>query len=117
MIKHTQTIWRQQSTNCLSVFDHFVGLALKGLTSRGVFMALPNIYDVIFYARNLLNIYYGTFSLQKILVAFSDLLSTKLFLHLFKSYFCFITTIQIIFVIDNFINFINKMLMRQNTSI
>ena len=31
MVKHTQTICRQQPTNCLSVFDHFVGLALKGL--------------------------------------------------------------------------------------
>ena len=30
MVKHTQTIRRQQPTNCLSVFDHFVGLALKG---------------------------------------------------------------------------------------
>ena len=29
MVKHTQTIRR---LNCLSVFDHFVGLALKGLT-------------------------------------------------------------------------------------
>ena len=29
--KHTQTIRRQKPTNCLSVFDHFVGLALKGL--------------------------------------------------------------------------------------
>ena len=29
MVKHTQTIRRQQPTNCLSVFDHFVGLALK----------------------------------------------------------------------------------------
>ena len=28
MIKHTQTIRRQQPTNCLSVFDHFVGLSL-----------------------------------------------------------------------------------------
>ena len=28
---HTQTIRRQQPTNCLSVFDHFVTLALKGL--------------------------------------------------------------------------------------
>ena len=26
MVKHTQ-----KQTNCLSVFDHFVGLALKGL--------------------------------------------------------------------------------------
>ena len=32
MVKHTQTIRRQQPVNCLSVFDHFVGLALKGLS-------------------------------------------------------------------------------------
>ena len=31
MVKHTQAIRRQQPTNCLSMFDHFVGLALKGL--------------------------------------------------------------------------------------
>ena len=31
MVKHTQTIRRKISTNCLSVFDHFVGLVLKGL--------------------------------------------------------------------------------------
>ena len=31
MVKHTQTIWRQQPTNCLSVFDLFVALAFKGL--------------------------------------------------------------------------------------
>ena len=31
MVKHTQTIRRNLPTNCLSVFDHFVGLALKGL--------------------------------------------------------------------------------------
>ena len=29
MVKKTQTICRQQSTNCLSVFDHFVGWRLK----------------------------------------------------------------------------------------
>ena len=28
---NTQTIRRQQLTNCLSVFDHFVGLVLRGL--------------------------------------------------------------------------------------
>ena len=33
MIKHTQAILQQQLTNCSSVFDHFFGLALKGLTS------------------------------------------------------------------------------------
>ena len=31
MVKHTQTIHRLLPTNCLSVFDHFVGLALNGL--------------------------------------------------------------------------------------
>ena len=29
MVKHTQTIRRQQPTNCLNVFDHLVGLALQ----------------------------------------------------------------------------------------
>ena len=33
MVRHTQTIRRLQPTNCLSVFDPFVGLALKGLKS------------------------------------------------------------------------------------
>ena len=28
---NTQTIRQLLSTNCLSVFDHFIGLALKGL--------------------------------------------------------------------------------------
>ena len=29
MVKHTQTIRRQQPANCLSVLDHFAGLALN----------------------------------------------------------------------------------------
>ena len=33
MVKHTQAIRRVLPTNCLSVFDHFVELALKGLRS------------------------------------------------------------------------------------
>ena len=31
MVRHTQKIRRFLTTDCLSVFDHFVGLALKGL--------------------------------------------------------------------------------------
>ena len=31
LLVHTQTIRRQQPTICMSVFDHFLGLALKGL--------------------------------------------------------------------------------------
>ena len=33
MVKHTQTIRPLLPSNCLSVFDHFVGLARKGLIS------------------------------------------------------------------------------------
>ena len=33
MVKHTQIIRRQQPKNFLNVFDHFVGLALKGSIS------------------------------------------------------------------------------------
>ena len=34
MFKYTQAIRRQKPTNWLSVFDHFVGLALKGLKKK-----------------------------------------------------------------------------------
>ena len=42
MVKHTQTIRREQPTICLSVFGHFVGLGLKGLkyVSNGEFLLL-----------------------------------------------------------------------------
>ena len=33
MVKHTQKIRRQKPTNCLSVFDHFVNLARKRLST------------------------------------------------------------------------------------
>ena len=33
MVKHTQTIHRLLPTTCLSMFDHFMGLVLKGLNN------------------------------------------------------------------------------------
>ena len=33
MVKHTQTVRRQQLMNCLNVCNHFVGLTVKGLIS------------------------------------------------------------------------------------
>ena len=35
MVNYTQAILRLLPTNCLSVFDSFVGLALEGLTYLG----------------------------------------------------------------------------------
>ena len=43
MVKHTQTIRRLLLANCLSVFDHFKGLVLKGF-KRDVIMILSNNY-------------------------------------------------------------------------
>ena len=37
MVKHTQTIRQLLPTNCLSVFDQFIGLALKGLDDLFIF--------------------------------------------------------------------------------
>ena len=47
MIKHTQAILWQQATNNFSVFDHFIRLALKGLTpSHNVFCFAKNFYII-----------------------------------------------------------------------
>ena len=40
MVKHTQTIRRLLPTNCLSVFDHFVGLVLEGLNVNILLLTL-----------------------------------------------------------------------------
>ena len=65
MIKHGQTIYRQQPTNCLIVFDHFVGLAFKRLSSRK-FCTNPPIVKVSSQnnkcIQNLLPHYQGKFT-------------------------------------------------------
>ena len=38
MVKHTQAICRLLPTNCLSVFDYFVGSAFKGLGNTWAFI-------------------------------------------------------------------------------
>ena len=47
MIEHTQTIRRQQPTNCLSVYDHFVGLEFKGLTIFSETAHLSSIHFLV----------------------------------------------------------------------
>ena len=44
MVKHTQTICSQKPTNCLSVFDHCVGLARKGLSNNIIWNSAKNAY-------------------------------------------------------------------------
>ena len=45
MVKHIQTI-RRHSTNCLSVFDHFVGLELKGFNSLDLKFEIQNLVTI-----------------------------------------------------------------------
>ena len=47
MVKHTQTIRRMLLTNCLSVFHHFVELALKGLRLDKVSRANEKVLEVL----------------------------------------------------------------------
>ena len=39
-VKHTQTIRRQNANECLSVFDHFVGLTLKRYSNADLKISL-----------------------------------------------------------------------------
>ena len=47
MVKHNQTIRRQQPTDCLSVFDNFVGLALKRLITLHSTLTYVMLYSNI----------------------------------------------------------------------
>ena len=45
MVKHAQTIRWLLPTNCLSVFDHFVALALQGLTYHWSFFNIMRRFN------------------------------------------------------------------------
>ena len=52
MAKLTQAIRRQKPTNYLSVFDHFVGLALKGLNSFRLMLLFYTPKNKVYRALN-----------------------------------------------------------------
>ena len=49
MVKHTQTIRWQQATNCLSVFDHFVGVVLKELNVPLCFSKQGDVFNLVLF--------------------------------------------------------------------
>ena len=51
MTKHTQQFVGNLPTNCLSVFHHFVGLALEGLNSGLMYRFKHWLVLVYFYMR------------------------------------------------------------------
>ena len=48
MVKHAQTILPQKPTNCMSVLDNFMGLALKGLSLLGRTLLWHHISEIVF---------------------------------------------------------------------
>ena len=48
MVKRTQTVRRLLPTICLNVFDHFVGLALKGIMLQGIY-CLCHLHIFVFH--------------------------------------------------------------------
>ena len=76
MVKHTQTVRRQQATNCLSVFDHFVKLALKGLKYLLTFPSPVNsLHTYNFNARTYAKLF-----------VFSEVVILKIFYRYIKSF-------------------------------
>ena len=68
MVKHTQTIRRLMPTNCFSVFDHFVGLALKKLTSTSlIFMEQLYLITLPKTVTQIMHIYFIKQAMCKIL--------------------------------------------------
>ena len=47
MVRCTQTIHRVLMTSCLSVLDHFVGLALKGLSNLLIYLIHLTTYTFV----------------------------------------------------------------------
>ena len=47
MVKHTQIIRWQFAHNCLSVFDHFVLLALKGLSTQSSIIKTHLLFRIL----------------------------------------------------------------------
>ena len=50
MVRETHKTCQQQPTNCLSVFDDFVGLVIKGLRRTPWWMFLDFIFPLLFAA-------------------------------------------------------------------
>ena len=68
MVKHTQTVRRLLPTICLCVFDHFVGLVLKGLS------AARRVKSKNFLAPKSFKLSYG--KIWKILGVYSEVYQT-----------------------------------------
>ena len=80
MVKQTQTICRLLPANCLSVFDHFVGLALKRLriikaleeACKSLFQRFENKYlesstdncNVLISGNELITLLFGEFEIE-----------------------------------------------------
>ena len=64
MVRHTQTIRHLLPMNCLSVFDHFLGLALKGLRAHFMYFWTITWTKTQTYCKTILKIIINTYWLK-----------------------------------------------------
>ena len=77
MVKHTPTIRRLLPTNCLSVYDHFMGLTLKGLKLKYWLQKNQWYSNLRFHNYIVLYLFFPRFqSLYDFLIIFSKWLDT-----------------------------------------
>ena len=86
MVKHIQTIRRREATNCLSVFDHFVGLALKGLNKNN---QIKKIFACCIFCREIAN-----FKIQSNIKFFIVLVFLSVFIIIFIIYVFFFSFVS-----------------------
>ena len=74
MVKQIQRIRRQESKNCLSVFDHFVGLAVKGISNILIVWVILVAVDAMWFFRGILGKYDPFLSILLKKISKTDLL-------------------------------------------
>ena len=106
MVKHTQTIVGKLPTNCLSIFDHFVGLALKGLVvfiwiKQCQFISMPGLY-----ISNLLSNHKFLNCLKDALSGLRQFLATESPLKMMKNVFYFTSKALFVLKMFNFLSWL-----------
>ena len=99
MVKHTQTMRQQKPTNCSSVFDHFVGLAHKGLNPSNNMirpLGISNIFELAQATLIILNRTYPffSFSLMTVCIEKNNKIQKLLWLILLIQDFDWLSTMQ-----------------------
>ena len=79
MVKHIQTIRLQKSTNCLSVFGHFIDLALKWLNLQNTLQEITVSFSLIDFLGDVKTAFQKVIILQKYIAKICARIFTLIF--------------------------------------